>query len=323
MSSNKQNFYEILGISENAGEHEIKKAYRALSLKYHPDRNPSPDAMDKIQLINEAYETLGDQGKRRQYDMFLRNGGMNMGGMGGMGGMGEDMGLNEFFNMVFGGGPGGPGGPGIHVFPGGSGNPFEHMFNGGGPGPGAGPDMFNRMQKPVPIMKTVTITLEQCYTGASIPVEIERWFYINNSKTVEKETIYITVPPGLDENEMLIMENRGNVLSDFCRGDVKINFQINNTTPFIRQGLDLIYKKKITLKEALCGFTFDIQHLNGKSIHVNNQTNRSIIKPNMKRVIPSLGMNRESNTGNLIIEFEVEFPETISETNLQIIGDLL
>jgi DnaJ family protein A protein 2 len=154
-------------------------------------------------------------------------------------------------------------------------------------------------------------------------VEIERWFYINNSKTVEKETIYITVPPGLDENEMLIMENRGNVLSDFCRGDVKINFQINNTTSFIRQGLDLIYKKKITLKEALCGFTFDIQHLNGKSIHVNNQTNRSIIKPNMKRVIPSLGMNRESNTGNLIIEFDVEFPETISDTNLQIIGDLL
>lgn len=318
----KPNFYEILGVEQNSGEHIIKKAYRALSLKYHPDRNPSADAMEKIQQINEAYETLGDAAKRRQYDAFLQNPNMvNMGG-------GGDVDVNDFFNMMFGGGfPGGPpggfpGGPGVHVF---HGNPFEHMFSGGTPFPDGNNPFFNsgRMNKPVPIMKTVTLTMEQCYNGASIPVEIERWFTVNNSKTIEKETIYINVHQGIDENEMLIMTDQGNVISDFCRGDIKISFKINNTTPFIRQGLDLIYKKTITLKEALCGFAFDIMHLNGKPLQINNITNPSVIKPNTKRVIPSLGMIRDSNTGNLIIEFNVEFPESITNEAKTILESIL
>jgi DnaJ-class molecular chaperone len=61
-------YYDILGVSNDATEADIKKAYRTLSLKYHPDRNPSEDAKEKIQKINEAYETLGDPALRKQYD---------------------------------------------------------------------------------------------------------------------------------------------------------------------------------------------------------------------------------------------------------------
>ena len=67
--SEKENLYKILGVSENATRDDIKKAYRGLSLKYHPDRNPLPDATEKFKLINEAYEILGDEEKRKQHSL--------------------------------------------------------------------------------------------------------------------------------------------------------------------------------------------------------------------------------------------------------------
>ena len=64
-----KNLYKILGVSENASHDEIKKAYRNLSLKYHPDKNPSSEATEKYKTINEAYGILGDEEKRKQYEM--------------------------------------------------------------------------------------------------------------------------------------------------------------------------------------------------------------------------------------------------------------
>jgi len=81
------NHYEVLGVAKDAVEQEIKKAYRSLSLKYHPDRNSSEEAITKIQQVNEAYEILSDQSKRQQYDMEQAGGfpgGMPGFGMGGM-----------------------------------------------------------------------------------------------------------------------------------------------------------------------------------------------------------------------------------------------
>ena len=94
------NFYEVLGVSKEADENEIKKAYRKLSLQYHPDRNTDESATGKFQEINEAFETLSDQSRRQQYDMELQFGG----GGGGMnfGGMDQDMSdINNIFNMMF------------------------------------------------------------------------------------------------------------------------------------------------------------------------------------------------------------------------------
>ena len=72
-------------------------------------------------------------------------------------------------------------------------------------------------------------------------------------KQFENETIYIDIPKGIDENEIIIMKDRGNVINDTNKGEVKIFVKISNTTDFTRKGLDLFYKKTITLKEALCG----------------------------------------------------------------------
>ena len=334
MPDSSENLYNILGVSENASHDEIKKAYRRLSLKYHPDKNPSPEATEKYKLINEAYGTLGDEEKRKQYEMERKNPFMRMGGMGGMRGHG---GINinevdEIFKTFFGGMPFGMGGfsmddmdeinsmsnmggmPNMHGFPGGA---QFHVFHNGRPVP-----IGKSIQKPSPINKTVTIDIEQVFNGGTIPIDVERWIYENNLKVSETETLYVTIPKGIDDNEIIILKDKGNVLNETCKGDVKIFIKIINNTEIKRHGLDLIYEKNISLKDALCGFTFEIKFINGK-IYTLNNTSGNIISPEYKKVIPNMGLTRDSYTGNLIIIFHVEFPEKLTNEQIKKINEIL
>ena len=79
----------------------------------------------------------------------------------------------------------------------------------------------------------------------------------------------------------------------------------------MREGLDLIFKKSITLKDSLCGLSFDLPYINGKTYKINNDVG-SIIQPGYRKVIPNMGMERNNSKGSLIIEFNVEFPEKLS-----------
>lgn len=318
------NFYDVLGVSKESSESDIKKAYRALSLKYHPDRNPDEGAKAKFQEINSAYEVLGDASRKRQYDMELE-GGIPFGGMPGNG-PGDFADINSFFDMMFGGQIPGMhgGGPGIHIFHGGMPGMGGMGGMGGMPGmPFGMPPMFQQMVKPQPINKNITISLEQSYQGLTIPIEVEKWKIQNNIKVMEKENIYVTIPPGIDNNETICLRERGNVINDVAKGDVNLIFQIENHNSFKRQGMDLLYKKTISLKEALCGFSFEINHLNGKLLCLNNKTNRNIVKPNYTKVIPGMGMNRENNTGNMIIEFWVDFPNSLTEEQMNELDKIL
>jgi len=309
------NHYEVLGVSNDANETDIKKAYRALSLKYHPDRNPSEEAISKIQQINEAYEILSDSGKREQYNMELA-GGMPGFGMpfSHMNSMNEFNDIGNIFNMMFGGGGMHGMGPGMH----GNGGPNIRVFHSGGPGINIHTQMFHQIHKPEPIVKQLQVTLEQSYTGVNVPIDIERFNIDNNVRSVEKETLYLNVPAGIDNNETIILGDKGHCINGQVHGEVRIQVQLVNNTPFKRQGTDLVYVKKISLKEALCGFVFEIDHLNGKRLALNNINNPTVIKPNFKKMINGLGMTRDNSTGNLIIEFEVEFPESL--TTEQIAG---
>ena len=87
--------------------------------------------------------------------------------------------------------------------------------------------------------------------------------------------------------------------------------------------MDLILKRKINLKEALCGFSFEIQHLNGKILAIQNKNNITVITPNYKHVVPNMGMIRDNNSGNLIIEFDVEFPEKLTLDQIEKIRNIL
>jgi DnaJ-class molecular chaperone len=178
------------------------------------------------------------------------------------------------------------------------------------------------MNKPIPIIKSLQITMEQVFTGGSMPLEIDRWILENGIKVFEKEIIYIDIPQGIDENEMFILRDRGNILSDQCKGDIKINIIVQNNTGFKRSGLDLIFDKTITLKQSLCGFAFELKYINGKSYTLNNNKG-SIVPPEYKKIYPEMGLKRGEHKGNMIICFHIEFPSILTIEQIDKLAEIL
>ena len=318
----KESYYDILGVSKDANESEIKKAFRTLSLKYHPDRNQNEDTTEKFQKIGEAYEILSDPEKRSQYENELNGIPFGM-PFSHMDSMNEFNDINNIFNMMFGnmGGPGmggpGMGGPGMGGP--GMGGPGIRIFHSG---MGGGPQFFQQFQKPSTISKTVNISLKQCYDGGAIPIEVERFVVNNGIKYTETVCLNIPIPKGIHEKDGVLIQGEGNSINDL-KGDIKLSFKIEEHPIFKRKEGDLIYKKKISLKEALCGFSFELQHLNGKMLFLNNKSNRTIITPDTKKTIPNLGIEYEGKTGNLIIEFIIDFPMNLSEEQMNVISSVL
>lgn len=223
--------------------------------------------------------------------------------------------IGQFFNMMFGGGgiPGMSPGHGVHIFhgpgmPGMPGMPFFHP---------------HQLQKPPSIIKNIQIPFEQAFAGCSLALDIEKWTVLNGMKVHETQTIHMNIPAGISDGETIVLRDCGNQLHDDMKGDVKIVVGVASHALFQRHGMDLIYKKTIGLKEALTGFSFDIKHVSGKMLCLNNNTNRTIIRPHYKKVIPGLGMQKEGVSGNLIIEFDIEFPESLTEAQMNTLAETL
>ena len=308
-------YYDTLGVSKDASETEIKKAFRSLSLKYHPDRNSDPSASDKIREINSAYDCLSDKERRQVYDAEKRFGSsfpLNMNSSSGH----DDM--NNLFNMLFGssGGGGIPGmNPNIRVFNGmeGLSHPFFRQ-----------PSRSQFHSKPPPITVKLSISLEQSYTGCTLPIEVQRDVFVGDTKIQEEETLYVSIQPGSDDNEIIELAEKGHVTSNQEKGSVKVILHVENNTPFQRKGIDLFYKQQLTLKEALCGFSIEIHHISGKKMLLtNNASNNTIVKPNFKNVVPNCGMKRGNMTGKLIIEFDIHFPDKLENTQLDALRNIL
>jgi DnaJ-class molecular chaperone len=309
------NYYDILGVSKDASEQEIKKAYRTLSLEFHPDRNPSAEATEKFQQIGEAYETLSDPQKKEEYDFEQEHGhGRGQGFPFGQGG-------HPFGNM---------GGHDIHDI-------FNMMFSGGGSGfpgggfPGMGPNIriFHNgipvVQKPAPIQKEIMITLEQAFNGIpSIQIVIDRVVVVQQIQSNETETLTISIPAGINDGETLVLQEKGHIIQDKVKGDFHLLIKVQPHSAFSRSGIDLLYKKTLTLKESLCGFSLEIPHLSGKMLRINHSATSHVIKPKERKTIPGYGMIKNgSNTGNLIIEFDVSFPDKLTEEQIKVFSETL
>lgn len=320
MSSVNTSFYTVLDVPETAAPDEIKKAYRKLSMLYHPDKNGnSSESTEKFQKISEAYEVLGDAEKKKEYDMtqnnpFFKMMGQSMGQPGmGQPGMGHMHPVDELFSSLFGmpfmGGGLSPdiqfmgGGPNIRVFQ--NGRPVQMQQ-------GAQSFFQQAPQKPPPIIKHVNVPIDKILTGTTIPVDIERWLIENGIKVFEKETVYVAVPKGIDDGEIILLKDKGNVLGETNKSDIKIFIKIENTTDFKRLGLDLILNKTITVKEALCGFSFELKYITGKVYTITNNSG-NIISHGYQKIIPNMGLIRDGHTGSLLIVFDVKFPERLSE----------
>ena len=177
--------------------------------------------------------------------------------------------------------------------------------------------------KPPLISINAAVTLEHVCQGATIPVEMERW-NINREGVheLDNHVEYISVPMGAENGEVIILSNRGNEMGDGVRGDVKVTFIVEEHALFKRNGLDILVEKNITLKEALCGFVFDIEHINGKKFSFNSSSG-NIIRDGLIKTIPRLGLQRGNECGNLNVVFRVTYPDKLSEEQIKILANTL
>lgn len=291
--------YTTLGVNKDASQVDIKRAFRKLSMKYHPDK-PTGDA-DKYKEISNAYDILSDDTKRQQYD-HEEQFGKGHGHMFGGGGFSH----GDIFNMMFGGGGGGG---------------FEQMFSGGGPNIRIFQNGRPVFSKPPPIQNNIIVSLEEAFTGTNKKVLIHRKIVQGNVKRDEEEAIYIPIPKGVDNDEVIVLQQRGHAHNNM-KGDVQIKIVVKNTTAYTRKGMDLVYKKSISFKDSLCGFKFVIDHIDRKKYNINNNPGK-IIYPGFTKTIPNLGMERNTSKGNLIIEFNVNYPSELTEKQIEAFKDIL
>jgi len=341
-----KDYYKILEVDPKATQPEIKKQYRKMSLKFHPDHCSEPGANDKMVELNEAYGILGDSKSRQEYDMMQQNPFLNM-GMGHMGNMNmgnmnmgnmnmgsinmshlhnmfQEQDINEALNIftqnLF-----GVGGvddelddsfPDIRNM---AGN--LHMFSQGSPRS----QRFAKIKKPEPIHIIIDIPIYDGFHGKNVEVEYEKWTIINEKKIKEDVKQTVSIPPGIYNDETFTLKEQGNVINEDAKGDLVLTVNINNSTEFVRNKDDLHLKKKLTLKEALCGFEFDFDHVSGNNYTMRNDPLKGgdIISPNFKKIIPNMGMKRGDNVGNMIIDYDVIFPEQLDETQITALGEIL
>ena len=308
-----ENYYSILEVPETSTIEDIKKSYRKLSLKWHPDRNRgNPEAEEIFKKISSAYEILGNSESKTTYDMSRKNPFAKFG----QGGVGIN--LDELFANLFFRGEGmtmAPGLEGLGRFPPGA---NVHVFRNGIDLSSA----FQMRQKPVPVQINLNINMEMVLNGGKVPVEIERWIIENSNKICEMQKVYVDIPKGIDNDEIIILEGQGNISGPDNKGDVKVFIKIENDTEFQRRGLDLIYNKNISLKDSLCGFSFEMKYINNVVYTINNKPGK-VIPNDYQKIIPNMGLTRDSHTGNLIIVFKVEFPQVISLENIETIKSIL
>lgn len=320
---NKPNYYNILDIDEDANKDQIKRAYRKLSLKYHPDKtNNDPNSNEEYLKITEAYEILSDEVKKQKYDIKMN--------------LNQEKTSNNNCHSNYGGNLGMPRISRTRV----NDNTDKYMYNMFNPfmfsshnnpfnicqsnSNGNSPTFvgLSNFEKPSTIIKELSISLEQSYTGCDIPVEIDRWVLDNNVAIPERITYYVNIYKGIDDNETIILKNKGNVVNEQVVGDVKIFIKIINKTAFDRKGIDLILEKTISLKESLCGFNFEFTHLNGNKYYINNSPG-NIVSPEFKKVIPGMGIIRDEKCGSLIILFHVNYPNFLSENTIKQLDKIL
>ena len=237
-------FYKALGVSEDASESDIKKAYRKLSRKYHPDLNPGDAAAEKkFKEISEAYDVLSDKKQREEYDQIRRYGaaGMGAGGFssgypgadafgGFRGGTSTNINIDDLLGGLFGGSTGGR----RRRSAGFTSADFGGMGGGG----------FGGAQHAAPEESTTStrISLAQAYTGANVTV-----FLPDGSHTEAR------IPAGIKDGQKVRLRGKG-----LRGGDLKVTVRVSDDSVYSREGNNLIMRAPVTLAEAVDGAVIEV-----------------------------------------------------------------
>lgn len=308
-----KNYYEILGIPKTATDDEIKKAYRQLALKYHPDKNKSSEAEEKFKLVAEAYEILSNKEKRAAYDKY---GNANI----------QDGGFSNFDNLN---------GPFKFTY---HGNPFQtfasvfetdpfRIFKGD---THIEVDNFgdvSNLNKPKkqdpPIQHNLSVSLEEVLKGCTKKMKIIR--KVNSVGLVRREdkVLTINVKPGWKAGTKITFPREGDQNAGTIPADIVFIIQDKPDKTFKREGADILYTAKVSLKEALCGCRCKIPTLENDEFELKMN---DVITPQTTRRISGRGLPYHKNPtkrGDLVVQFEIKFPNTLSEHQKRVISELL
>ncbi|KAG1326202.1 dnaJ protein ERDJ3B [Cocos nucifera] len=309
-----KNYYDVLQVSKGASEEQIKRAYRKLALKYHPDKNPgNEEANKRFAEINNAYEVLSDREKRSIYDRYGEEGVKQHASGGGRGG---GMNIQDIFNNIFGGGMAEeeeeviPKGDDVVVE---LDTMLEDLYMGGSlkvwreknvikPAPGKrrcncrnevyhrqiGPGMFQQMTEQV---------CEQC---PNVKFEREGYF------------ITVDIEKGMQDGQELLFYEDGEPKVDGEAGDLKFRIRTAPHERFRREGNDLHTTVTISLVQALVGFKKAMKHLDEHLVEIGT---KGITKPKEVRKFKGEGMPLHLSTkkGDLYVTYEVSFPNSLTE----------
>ncbi len=286
-----KSLYETLEVSENASMSEIKKAYRKLAKKYHPDMNKTKEAEEKFKEINAAYEILGDEQKKRQYDMHGDSmfGGQNFHDFASSQGGGVD--LNDILREMFGGG-------GTHGGMGG-GFPFGNMGSAGFGG------------QNLDVNATLKISFESSILGSK-----EQISYGGDSFSIK-------IPKGIKDGQKIRAKNKGKTGINGMRGDLIIEIAVDSSDIYEREGDDLYMFFDVSLKTALFGGKVDISTLH-KDIKLKVPQNT---KQAQQFRVKGLGAynTKTGEYGDMYLKANIKIPDTstLDEEVLKILKDKL
>lgn len=290
-----KDYYKVLGVERSASQDEIKKAYRKLAVKYHPDKNPDDKvAEEKFKEISEAYQVLGNADTRKKYDELGANWKQyENSGFSGFGGGGQGFnasGFSDFFDMFF----GGQGGAGFDI--------RDFM---GGMGGGR---RSTRSAKGSDLNATINMTLLEAYQGSQRMIDLGG------------NTIKITIKPGVRDGQVLRIKGKGNPgRNGGDNGDLLIKVSITNDHVYQRDGDDLIRNINVDVYTAILGGKITVTTLKGDvNVPIKPQTqNNSTLR------LKGMGMPHydKEGAGALLLKVQLLLPEHFSQKELELIKE--
>jgi curved DNA-binding protein len=303
-----KDYYKILGVEKTATQDEIKKAYRKLAMKHHPDRNAGKKSSEeKFKEITEANEVLSDPDKRKKYDTL----GSNWNQYQHTGGQGFDD-----FSSRFGGGRRRPGSGSTYEYSGNindifgnAGGGFSDFFESFFGGSGGGFSGQTQQQKTaIDVEANMNVTLEDVFVGSEKQI------------SVEGKKLKIKINPGTKDGQKLRLKGLGrSKTADGTKGDLYLNIHILQHPFYEIKETDLYYNLDVDLYTAVLGGKENIRTLDGKTISINipeGTESEKILR------LKGLGLNNENIRGDLFVNIHVTIPKDLNKEEKELFKKL-
>ncbi|XP_075958904.1 dnaJ homolog subfamily B member 5 isoform X2 [Anarhichas minor] len=312
-----KDFYKVLGVIPESNEDEIKKAYRKMALKFHPDKNSDADAEDKFKEIAEAYEILTDPKKRNIYDQFGEEGNAFRNNC--------HTDPHATFSSFF------HGSDHFDIFFGNDKDSEEDLFNpfrqfpfshvGGFSGSDGGLPRGQRQLQGDEVVHDLLVTLDEVMQGCTKHVKITRSRLNPDGRSLrsEEKVLNVVVKKGWKAGTKITFPREGDETPNTTPADITFILRDKEHTQYKRDGSNIVFTAKITLKEALCGCTVNVPTLDNRMMPLPCS---DVIKPGAVRRLRGEGLplpKSPSQRGDLVVEFQVLFPDRIPPQSREII----